>query len=727
MSDIIDINVEQTVEEVTINVVDNVIQVNINNVSGGGGTQTLAETLDLGNTTGGENISISNGDAIILDNGSMLKKGTIDAGNGGAKGISQICGVGYEHKWEAGRLYIMNDGGTIIREVSHNLTYTPTATDDVTKGFVQNTRWILDNGDLYVCSDPTEGAAVWNFITGTLPTLQQVLDNNNDLIDNNNFQGTDAGYNNTGTDVNAFGFEAAIDNSGTFVNAFGTSSASNNSGLNINAIGQSAGVNNTFNNVNLLGENATADEDGQTVLSKDGTIMARISTTDLTESRKYTLQDNDGTLAFLSDIPDTNDFVPYTGATTNVDLGEYELKAGQLTLDTTPTGTATVATTRWNDAIGSTETTLKGGNVILKNGVDLVARVVNKVTPNTTLTKAAYQVVRISGAQGQRLAVNLAQANNDNNSADTLGIVTETIATNQEGFIITVGQLEGINTTGSLQSETWSDGDVLYLSPTTAGKITNIKPTGATGHIVILGYVEYAHSVNGKIYVKIMNGWELDELHNVFIDTPTNNQALTYETSTDLWKNKTIIEDSITNGVTEKAPSQNAVFDALALKQNAFGYTPYRFTKTTEIVHTGTTAETILQTILIPANTFTNGDFIMFSALVSKLANINNTLHNIKINTNNTLVGASTLAVVGFNTVNFFMKFKREFVVNGGNIYGFTTALASTTNDQQTQITTQTINTATYNLSNDLYFFVTCTLTNATDTITYRGINLYKQ
>jgi hypothetical protein len=39
---------------------------------------------------------------------------------------------------------------------------------------------------------------------------------------------------------------------------------------------------------------------------------------------------------------------------------------------------------------------------------------------------------------GQRLAVDLAQANNDNNSADTLGIVTETIATNQEGFIITM-------------------------------------------------------------------------------------------------------------------------------------------------------------------------------------------------------------------------------------------------------------------------------------------------
>jgi hypothetical protein len=87
-------------------------------------------------------------------------------------------------------------------------------------------------------------------------------------------------------------------------------------------------------------------------------------------------------------------FVPYTGATANVDLGEYEIKAGQFTLDTSPTGTAVVGTTRWNNTIGSSETTLKGGSVILKNGVDLVARVVNKVTPNTTLTKAGYAAVR---------------------------------------------------------------------------------------------------------------------------------------------------------------------------------------------------------------------------------------------------------------------------------------------------------------------------------------------
>jgi hypothetical protein len=236
--------------------------------------------------------------------------------------------------------------------------------------------------------------------------------------------------------------------------------------------------------------------------------------------------------------------VPYSGASGDVNLGEYAIKAGQIDLDTSPTGTATVGTTRWNDTIGSSETTLKGGSVILKNGVDLVARVVNKVSPNTTLTKAAYQAVRVSGAQGQRLAIALAQANNDNNSADTLGLVIETIAANQEGFIMTVGQLESINTTGSLQGETWADGDILYLSPTTAGRITNVKPT-APNHIVIIGYVEYAHANNGKLYVKVMNGWELGELHDVDTteskSTPVDADAVLLQDSADssIWKRLT--------------------------------------------------------------------------------------------------------------------------------------------------------------------------------------------
>lgn len=227
-------------------------------------------------------------------------------------------------------------------------------------------------------------------------------------------------------------------------------------------------------------------------------------------------------------------YVPYTGATGNVDLGEYELKAGQVEFDQTPTGTAGVAVMRWNDQDGTVDLGLKGGNVTLQVGQEQLTRVVNKTGVN--LLEANYQAVRISGAQGNRLKVDLAQANNDANSAETLGIVTETINNNLEGFITTSGLVRNINTTGSLQGETWADGDMLYLSGTVAGQLTNIKPT-APIHTVIMGYVVRAHATQGQIYVKVDNGYELDELHNVAITSPTNGQVLTYDSSTSLWIN----------------------------------------------------------------------------------------------------------------------------------------------------------------------------------------------
>jgi len=276
-------------------------------------------------------------------------------------------------------------------------------------------------------------------------------------------------------------------------------------------------------------------------------------------------------------IPSITNLVPYTGANADVDLGEFELKAGQVEFDQTPTGTAGVGVMRWNDTDGTLDLGLKGGNVTLQIGQEEVVRVVNKTATNVNLLQANYQAVRVTGAQGQRLKVDLAQATNDALSAETIGLVTETINNNQEGFITTNGLVRNINTTGSLQGETWADGDIVYLSATTAGNITNVKPL-APNHLVIIGYVVSAHITQGSIFVKVDVGYELDELHNVAISTPLNNQALTYETSTQLWKNKTIIEDNITDGVTTIAPSQNAVFDALALKADAYQNYPFNTT-----------------------------------------------------------------------------------------------------------------------------------------------------
>lgn len=430
-----------------------------------------------------------------------------------------------------------------------------------------------------------------------------------------------------------------------------------------------------------------------------------------------------GTLSNQTDLQNALDAkVPYTGATANVNLGTYNLTADQIALNVSPTGTLAVGMTEWNDTIGSSQTLLKGGSVTLKNGVDLVARVVNKVNPNTTLTKANYQVVKVTGAQGQRLAVNLAQANTDLNSADTIGVVTETIAPNQEGFILTVGQIEGINTTGSLQGETWADGDVLYLSPTTAGRMTNVKPNGSTGHIVVLGYVEYAHANNGKIYVKIMNGWELDELHNVFIDPTTlaNNDALIYESSTDLWKNKQVTKSMVGLGNVDNTSDANKTFSASQITSGTFDKArlpkviPAVAIAGSAVTSGNNTNENIMQTLTIPANTLNVGDVVRICAFntytttgtKSVRVKFGTTTAGTAILNPSSPLGASVtssqidlLAVVtGSTTLRFSTNALANAVIYGGN----TGALVNQTIDR-----TQPIS-----------FIVTIQKTTGTDTVT---------
>ena len=208
---------------------------------------------------------------------------------------------------------------------------------------------------------------------------------------------------------------------------------------------------------------------------------------------------------------------------------------GAIDFDTTPAGTATTARLIWDDTDGTLNLGAKGGSVNIHLGQQNVIRFVNKT--GAQLTKAAYKILRAGGAQGQRLSGLLAQGNSEANSTDILGLVAETVDNNQEGFVVQLGIVNGINTTGSLQSETWADGDVLYLSPSVAGGLTKTKPT-SPNHLVIAGYVVHAHASNGKIFVQHSSSWELDELHNVLISSPTNGQALVYDSTSSAWKNQ---------------------------------------------------------------------------------------------------------------------------------------------------------------------------------------------
>ena len=126
-----------------------------------GGSQTLADTLTNGNLSGTNDIVFDATYGLEFDNLSRLREGTIDAGLGGLKGIAQICGAGYELKWENGRLYVMGSSGNTIRQSLYNFTTTPTSNEDTTKGYAIGSLWTLDDGTTYECTDDTIGSAVW--------------------------------------------------------------------------------------------------------------------------------------------------------------------------------------------------------------------------------------------------------------------------------------------------------------------------------------------------------------------------------------------------------------------------------------------------------------------------------------------------------------------------------------------------------------------------------------
>jgi hypothetical protein len=124
-----------------------------------GGAMDADATIAL-STSSSDSITLS-GSGVTFDNTASVRKGTTDAGLGGNKGVALKCSLDHELKWEAGRLYTMDQYGFGIRRVDHCGTTTPTAADDSTKGFVVGSLWVLDDGISYQCTNATASSAVW--------------------------------------------------------------------------------------------------------------------------------------------------------------------------------------------------------------------------------------------------------------------------------------------------------------------------------------------------------------------------------------------------------------------------------------------------------------------------------------------------------------------------------------------------------------------------------------
>lgn len=194
----------------------------------------------------------------------------------------------------------------------------------------------------------------------------------------------------------------------------------------------------------------------------------------------------------------------------------------------TPTAPTAERRLQWDNDEGSLNLTLKGGLTNIALGAEVAIMCYNAEA--TTLNKG--EVVYLWSAQGQRPAVKRASNSAESTSSKTFGMVTESIASGANGFVMQIGIVRNIDTNA------YNEGDTLYLG-STAGSITTTKPS-APSHMVFVGIVLKKNASSGRIFVKPTNGFELEELHNVAISGVANNDLLVYETSSTLWKNKSI-------------------------------------------------------------------------------------------------------------------------------------------------------------------------------------------
>lgn len=185
-------------------------------------------------------------------------------------------------------------------------------------------------------------------------------------------------------------------------------------------------------------------------------------------------------------------------------------------------------------ATGTTAITVTIDQAALTAGAATTAEALRTYVKNSsgsTITKG--QVVYVTGADGTNALIGLATASTEVGSSKTLGIAASTMTNNAFGYIIENGQISNVDTSAA------AAGDSVWLG-NAPGSYTFANPPAKPSNSVYLGVVTKANPSTGEILVKVQNGYELNELHDVDAGSPADGQALIWQASTSQWVNQTL-------------------------------------------------------------------------------------------------------------------------------------------------------------------------------------------
>jgi hypothetical protein len=163
---------------------------------------------------------------------------------------------------------------------------------------------------------------------------------------------------------------------------------------------------------------------------------------------------------------------------------------------------------------------------------DYTSKVQHQVKAGVAINKG--QAVYVTTSDGTNMIVGLASNATEATSSKTMGLLDATVAQNGFANVVTEGLLAGLNTVGA------TAGDPVWLG--TGGNLIYglLNKPYAPAHLVFIGIVTRVNANNGEIFVKVQNGFELNEIHDVDLKTvvPVNGHILGFDGT--LWVNKTI-------------------------------------------------------------------------------------------------------------------------------------------------------------------------------------------
>ena len=182
----------------------------------------------------------------------------------------------------------------------------------------------------------------------------------------------------------------------------------------------------------------------------------------------------------------------------------------------------------WNTDEETVDIVLNGS--ILQMGQETHIHVRNG-TGSTILNGTAVYVSGTVGNSG-RLLVSPMIANNTIEARLFIGIATEDIEVGGDGKITDFGKVRGIDT------RAWNEGDVLWVSPTTPGGLTNVTPISPNLKIPTAFVI--TSSNNGTLFVRAEHGIDLHNNHRVEVSNLQEDDLLAWNSSLTRWENHTL-------------------------------------------------------------------------------------------------------------------------------------------------------------------------------------------